>query len=282
MIIGVNAHQANADVLRLAASLGIWGVRADGNLGDLFPNPDQQSFGRLDALLSTSKGLGLHVYVTLAYAPPWMGPRNTPPPEAEWIRLVKAFGEHLTGTVQYIGIWNEPNIHGMYAGSLERYLHELLQPAADTLRRIDPQFQICGPDLSTEGPWRPWFRTLLERGRQWLDVVTVHAYGTPGRAVRDRLIDVRQVMSQAGASTRPLALTEFGWNTARISEELQANYYDQFFEAMQSNNWLSAALGFNLINESTQVQWGLFRDNGTPKPAAEVFRRYAAMAGPNV
>jgi hypothetical protein len=143
---------------------------------------------------------------------------------------VKAFGEHFTGTVQYIGIWNEPNIPGMYAGSIERYLNELLQPAADTLRSIDPQFQICGPDLSTEGPWRPWFRTLLERGRQWLDVVTVHAYGTPGRAVRDRLIDVRQVMSQAGAINRPLALTEFGWNTARISEELQANYYDQFFE----------------------------------------------------
>ena len=79
-------------MLSLAASLRIWGVRADGNLGDSSkPRSAVVWMGGCDAL--DLEGAVFHVYVTFAYAPPWMGPRNTPPPEAEWIRFVKTFGE---------------------------------------------------------------------------------------------------------------------------------------------------------------------------------------------
>src|SRR5262245_18372221 len=267
---GVNAHQAGEPALRLAASLKHpdrpFFVRCDANWYDLQPSPDRYTWEWLDAFFDHADALNLSVYPTLAYSPAWVvdgGPRNTPPPVNAWIRFVRAFGERYLGRCQFVGMWNEPNIPGMYAGNVHQYLHDTLEPATTTLRAIDPLYRICGPDLSTEGPWPSWLRTLLQRGLVWLDVLTVHAYGPAGRAVRDRLREVRRVVQSTDAGDRGIALTEYGWNTARISEDQQANYYDQFLEAAQSLDWLIAALSFNLINEPPQedgsayVQWGL-------------------------
>jgi hypothetical protein len=278
MLYGVNAHQSPEHRLRLAASIGAQFVRCDVNGYDVWPEPSSFTWGWLDDFIRTATDLGMYVYPTISYTPPWMvggAPRNTPPPEDLWRQLVRTFGERYQGKVQYISIWNEPNIPGMFNGSVAQYINTLLQPAAEELRRIDSTYQVCGPDLSTQGQWRPWLQTLLTNGRPWLDVLTVHAYGTPGREVLTKLRDVREIMRITNTLSLPLALTEFGWNTSRISEEQQANYLDQFFEAMQSEDWLIAALYFNLTNESTPTQWGLFRADDTPKPAAEVFQHYA-------
>jgi hypothetical protein len=277
MLLGVNTHQPPERELRLAASLGISFIRVDANWYDLEPEPERYTLEWLDNLMTTATELGVQVYPTIGYSPSWIGSRNTPPPIDMWRRFIRVFGERYQGKVQYVSFWNEPNILGMYAGTVDRYLHDVLQPAAETLKAIDPAYQICGPDLSTQGTWRTWLQPFLEHGRPWLDVLTVHAYGTPGRKVRDRLLEVRQVMDWAHAGDVPLALSEFGWNTAKISEAQQANYLDQFLEAVQSVDWLIAALYFNLINESTEVQWGLFRRDGTPKPGAEVMRRYTGQ-----
>lgn len=217
----------------------------------------------------------MQTYLTISYSPPWIDKkRETPPPLAEWKRLIKEFGGRYKDAVQYVSIWNEPNFR--YNDTVDHYVTDLLQPAAEVLRSIpNSNYKICGPDLSTEGQWRPWLQVLLEKGSEWLDILTVHAYGTPGREVRNKLFDVKQVMNMAGANSLPLALTEFGWNTSKINEDQQRNFLDQFLESMTHHQWLIAALYFNLINESPQTQWGLFRDDGTIKPAGEVFKQYA-------
>lgn len=273
MIYGVNVHQSGPEGLRLAASLGAEFIRIDGNWYDLEPTRGHFTWEWLDDLIATATSLGLQAYVTIGYSPSWIGTRNTPPPVAEWKLFIRAFGERYAGKIQFLGIWNEPNI--LYAGSVERYVNDLFNPASEVLESIDHNYRACGPDLSTQGQWRPWLHTFLREARGTVDILTVHAYGSPGRKVRDRLLEVRQVMDGADAMDLNVALTEFGWNTARISEAQQANYLDQLLESVRDIPWLIAVLYFNLINESTDVQWGLFRDNGTEKPAAEVFRRYA-------
>lgn len=275
MILGINAHQASGSTLQLASSINAEFVRCDVNWEDVQPSADYFNWGWLDEFIRHAAGFGMQVYPTISYSPPWMGERETPPPLADWKNLIMEFGHRYAGKVQFVSIWNEPNFR--YNESVDHYVTNLLQPAAEVLREISPDYRICGPDLSTEGQWRPWLQVLLEKGQQFLDILTVHAYGTPGRKVRDRLLEVRQVMNMAGAGDMPLALTEFGWNTSRISEDQQGNYLDQCLEALQSIDWLLAALYFNLINESTKTQWGLFRDNGTIKPAGEVFKGYAQV-----
>lgn len=274
MILGINAHQASRETLQLASSIGAEFVRCDVNWGDVEPERGQFTWDWLDEFIRHATGFGMQVYPTISYSPKWLGERETPPPLVEWKHLISEFGKRYIDKVHYVSIWNEPNFR--FAGSVEQYITNLLQPAAEILRSIPgADYKICGPDLSTEGQWRPWLQVLLEKGDQWLDILTVHAYGTPGRKVRDRLLEVKQVMNMAGAGDMSLALTEFGWNTAYISEDQQRNYLDQCLESLQSVNWLLAALYFNLINESTKTQLGLFRDNGTIKPAGEVFKQYA-------
>lgn len=279
MIYGINCHQSGPEGLRLAASLGAEFIRVDGNWYDLEPTRGHYTWGWLDDLIATATALGLKVYPTIGYSPKWIGERNTPPPVAEWKLLLREFGQRYKGKVQYIGLWNEPNIQGLYAGTVERYIADILQAGAEVLRSIpDADYKICGPDLSTSGTWRPWLKTLLEQGHEWLDLVTTHCYGSPGRKARDKLMEVRQVMDWAGAMDLNVAVTEVGWNTAKISEALQAKYLDQFLEAARNIPWLLAILHFNLVNESEETQWGLFRSDGTPKESANIFKEYTQQS----
>ena len=293
--LGVTIHQ-RVDLLDHVASLGLTIARIDANRYDVQRNgPDDWQWSWLDALVDGCLARQLIPYPVVGYTPSWEGARHTPPNIHDWVVFIREFGARYAGKVQFVGIWNEPNSSGMFDGSVEQYVDHVLIPAAETLRAIHPDYTICAPELSTEGRWWVWLEACLRRGGSSLDIVTVHSYQKDGYGVmralrqdRPRVIprwvpwpspSVRQVMSWAGVPNMKLALTEFGWNTARISEEQQATYYDQFFSQMVDADWLVAAVAFNMINESSEVQWGLLKDNLTEKLAAGVIRRYAGEGG---
>jgi outer membrane biosynthesis protein TonB len=114
------------------------------------------------------------------------------------------------------------------------------------------------------------------------DPAEVSAAGPFGR------IDVlRDRMNEKGASAKPIFITEYGESTAGcggecVSEAVQAEHLRAMIEAVVTHTeWKVGLLSlFQLIDRGTgsgdrELQFGLLREDGTPKPAYEIVR--AAM-----
>jgi hypothetical protein len=88
---------------------------------------------------------------------------------------------------------------------------------------------------------------------------------------------VRQVMQWTGTEDKPLWLTETGWNTADISEEAQATYYEQMLDGMDAYEWLDKVFFYQLVDEpDSPDQWGILRVDLSPKLAYEAYQRHLA------
>jgi len=101
---------------------------------------------------------------------------------------------------------------------------------------------------------------------------------------------VRDVMTRHG-DTRPLWLTEFGWNTSSVrgsdawrngvEETTQADYLSQALELLQGQPDVDVAVVYELQDVGTDRgapldNFGLLRHDRSPKPAFDAFRSAAA------
>ena len=282
MIYGVNAHLASPELLRRVLDLGGTFVRLDFNWVELEPQRDQYHWEITDPSVYGARDLGLRVYPSLGYSPPWANggrAREYPPTNREYYwNFVANAVQRYREVIQDWGLWNEPNQPGFWQGSLSQYVNLILQPGWEAVKAVEPAARVCGPELTREGNWRYWLRNILRRGGQYLDVTTQHVYDTPGRAVVEGIREVMDVLRDLGFSERPLAITETGWNSARVGEEAQAANFDQLFEAFQQALNPVAFLAYQLVDEPGPDKWGLLREDWSWKPAAHVFARYAHQA----
>jgi hypothetical protein len=161
---------------------------------------------------------------------------------------------HYKGVIHYWGLWNEPNDSGI---SVAQYVNLILEPGHDALKAVDPTNGVAGPDLATVGNWRRWLTTMLDRGKQYLDYLTVHSYQSNGHAVIDA---VDQIRSQG----LPIALTETGWNSNDIGERAQADHVEQLLESLPQSNMIKMFL-FDLNSPGFGIQG---------KPAFAVYQSY--------
>lgn len=279
MIYGINAHLASPELLRRVPDLGATFVRLDINWVEVEPQRDQHHWEIIDPSVYGARDLGLQVYPSLGYSPPWANggrSREYPPTHREYYwNFVANAVQRYRDVIHYWGLWNEPNQPGMWQGSLSQYVNLILQPGWEAAKAVDSSALVCGPELTLEGDWRVWLRNILLRGRQYLDMTTQHVYSTPGRAVVEGIREVMDVLRDLGVSERPLAITETGWNSARVGEEDQAENFDQLFEAFQHALNPVAFLAYQLVDEPGPDKWGLLREDWSWKPAAHVFARYA-------
>jgi endo-1,4-beta-mannosidase len=94
-------------------------------------------------------------------------------------------------------------------------------------------------------------------------------------------------MNALGASAKPIFITEYGESTADcgeecVSETVQAEHLSEMLEAVVSHpDWGVKMLStFQLHDWGTESsdredQFGLLREDGTPKPAYSIVRGYA-------
>jgi hypothetical protein len=84
-----------------------------------------------DAVVSDARARGLNVYTMLAYTPGWANGGqliNVPPTNAgDWYRFVYPTVSRYRGSVQHWVMWNEPNLEGFFAGTLEQYIDGILR-----------------------------------------------------------------------------------------------------------------------------------------------------------
>ncbi len=308
---GVNAHvpqgaEMNAAFDRLkAAGIG-WG-RIDFIWALAEPVRGRYDWRTYDALAAAASARGLKVYATVAYTPAWAtdGPAVTGVPRNpdDWRRFCFRAAKRYRNKIQHWGLWNEPNLPRFWSGSRQQYIDVIVKTGADAIHSGNPAAKVGGPDLAHltagDADWYDWLRqTLLEAGDR-LDFITHHLYdGDGNRDVTSKLENntvfggrpslwnavnpsVKEVLKNTGwLGRKPFWLTETGWESNRVSEARQADYYggllDDWLTGRSGRDWVDKIFFYELKDgpAETGLSWGLWRSDGSAKPAWEAYRRF--------
>lgn len=117
------------------------------------------------------------------------------------------------------------------------------------------------------------------------DAVAVHPYTydntgpdvhTDGEGSFDDIAAVRAVMVQAGQGARPMWVTEWGWNTARVTPIVQAEYLRRSLELLDTrySSYVTIATYFALHDYQPDLFYGLFDWSGNRRLAGDVFEAF--------
>ncbi len=203
------------------------------------PLKGQFDWTHADLVVDHANAQGLTVIARLDFVPPWARPKNTTNSYLSRERyqdfgdFVYAFASHFRGRIEYLVIWNEPNLSsswGFRPVDPEGYT-ELLKIAYRRAKYADPDIQVLAaglaPNVADEGEeFALSDLTFLQRmydagAKECFDILAVHAYGNvfppDDPAARDKINFARtelihQLMVENGDGDKKIIITEGGWN----------------------------------------------------------------------
>jgi hypothetical protein len=224
------------------------------------------SWTKFDQIVDLYRAHGLRVIARLDLAPAWARPPDTRPetPPADFEDLgdfVYAFVEHFRGRIEYIQIWNEPNIYpewGEQAVDPAAY-SEMLRIAYERAKEADPNVYVLAAPLAITlgephpepGRWRSmpdldFLEAMYQAGAaDSFDILSANAFGfdlppedpPDPNVLNFRRVELqREIMERYGDEDKAIWFNEYGWNAApetfeeealiwkRVSEEQQAEY----------------------------------------------------------
>src|SRR6202158_1898668 len=290
-------------VLDQVHGAGMGWVRIDFVWANVETAPGVFDWSVYDALATAAMARGLNVYATLAYTPAWAthGPPTTGVPDdpATWADFCARAAQRYASSIQYWGLWNEPNLSKFWSGTSQQYINDILIPGADAIHGANAAAKVGGPELAhvSSSQWYYWLRDCLNQAAGHLDFVTHHVYDIDGNAaVTNRLtgstpfggdpalwtvIDpsVKEVLKSTGWWGRPVWLTETGWQSVEVSEATQAAYYtgllNDWFTGQSGQSWV-AQLFFYEIEDApgSPTSWGILHVDGSPKPAYVAYENF--------
>jgi hypothetical protein len=270
------------------------------------PVSGESSWAKFDQIVDLFRSHGLQVIARLDRAPGWARlpdtrPETPPISMEDYGDFVYAFVDHFRGRVQYIQIWNEPNIYpewGEQAVDPVAYT-EMLRVAYQRAKEADENVHVLSAPLAITlgephpepGKWRSmpdldYLEAMYEAGAgEFFDILSANAFGfdlppedPPDPEVLNfRRVELqREIMERNGDQDKAIWFNEYGWNASpayfsqdaliweRVTEEEQAEYTLQGIE-LAARDWPWAGV-FNI--------W-YFRQTGqqySPADAAYYFR----------
>lgn len=320
---GVDAREIDRQ-LDAARAAGARIVRVDVSWASLQPR-SRRSWSaweqrRLDRVVRRARQRGLELLLTFWETPCWAstaepalkqgckgewwerGVQLHPPAEprdyaAALARVVGRYGRRVMAWE----IWNEPNSRDYLRSSdPARDYAALVKPAYRAAKRADRRPLIVAGSLMHAD--HRFTEKLYRHGiRGHFDAFSIHPY-SDGRSPLDpgqdrwmhasfaRGVPATREVMLAHRDSRPLWLTEFGWNTSTVrddepwrngvDEATQAEYVRQALLKAGGWDYVDVAIYFGLTDltgerSAPNDNFGLLRHGGGEKPAYEAFREAA-------
>ncbi|MGB9144398.1 MAG: beta-galactosidase [Acidobacteriaceae bacterium] len=150
-------------------------------------------------------------------------PYNSSVPAEQWAGFVTAAVTRYSNKVHYWEIWNEPNLTTYLditdpRQRLITYRDNILAPAAQSIRQVDPTANLVGPafgmtDLGGDALPNPELQAALSlvlsgSSASNLDIISLHSY-YPETAYQ-KAAAAHLAMKSAGIPNRPVWITEDG------------------------------------------------------------------------
>lgn len=232
----------------------------------LVPTTKTSSWTKYDHIVDACEKYGLKIVARLDRPPDWTRQDNTykqrPPDNFEdYGDFVYAFVKRYAGRIDYIQIWNEPNIFpewGNQPVDPVAYV-ELLKIAYRRAKEANPNVWVLSAPLAITlgqphpepGKWismsdLQFLEEMYRAGaKDYFDIYSANAFGMdrppedppdPKALNFQRVLLQRRIMEQHGDGNKPIWFNEYAWNAApesmpadqliwmRVTEKEQAEY----------------------------------------------------------
>ncbi len=277
----------------------------------LEPRQGQYNWNHTDEVIDHARRQGLTVIARLGYVPEWARPKDSTPLYLDVERFedfgefAAAFAERYADRVDYIQIWNEPNLAlewGYESVDPETYV-EMLRVVYPMIKEANPDVQVLAgalaPTLAPPGSeWGMndlyYLQAMYDAGAaDYFDALAIHAYGwhsepdepaDPGVVNFRRSELLREIMVQNGDGDKQALITEGGWNdhprwTRAVRPGQRIAFTRRAYEIAQEEwPWMPAvaiwAFRYPWDAKSYQDYFTFVRTDFEPKPIYEEIQRY--------
>jgi hypothetical protein len=278
---------------------------------------NQDSWAKYDRIVDLAERYGIRVIARIDDTPAWAGgvpgsDIHYPPNDFDrFAEFVATFIEHYRGRIQYLQIWNEPNLADEWGGAIDANAYaEMLRKVYTRAKQADPNVVILSAPLaqtleqSSRGLDDLLFlQQLYDAGfAKYRDIQMANGYGfdqpptaepDPGKLNLRRVELLRQVMERNGDAAIPIWLNEYGWNASpagwtvkwgRVPEELQAQYTVEGIRYMRErwpwlgvvNIWYFRQVG-DILSSDPEYYFRMVDPEFTPRPVYNEVARATAQ-----
>ncbi len=204
-------------------------------------------------------------------------------------------------------LWNEPYLEFFSAGDPDPVRYgDMVVRSVDAVREANPHVEVLMAGETgynrTDGTVGDWTQEVLRAQPSLAESVggvAVHPYtprspdatGGPRRTRFRRIVDVIATMTRYGATEPRLWITEIGWTTCPegpdcVSESRQLRYTRELLASLETRyeQVVDAVFFYHLRDfappgeGTSQQHYGLLREDGGRKPAAQAVRLAADAA----
>ncbi|MFB0564205.1 MAG: glycosyl hydrolase [Candidatus Aminicenantaceae bacterium] len=293
---GINAHVPNSYDLQKIEEAGIEWIRVDFNWYQIETENDQYNWQVYDDMVIEARQKGLSILAILFGTPSWssggVGINFPPSREEDWVDFVKEAVARYKNNIKYWAMWNEPNLDEFWKGTVSEYINTILVSGAEAAKSIDSLCKIVGPGLShleaEESKWNIWLRAILRNGgKDQLDIISHHIYDIDGPShIFDKLENdqgplvpsVQRVLQEEEVDAKPFWITETGWNTDEVGEEVQSLFYLEFLQGMRERSYIKKIFFYEIIDDPRPdiPHYGIIYSNYTPKKAYYTYKDFIA------
>ncbi len=192
---------------------------------------------RLDQMLSFTGQYGQSVLYNVYYTPSWASQCPTctclthttggcyPPndlnsdgtgTDQHLKDFITALLQHVgPGKINYLEVWNEPNVIGEYNGTIEQ-LVRMTSDVHSVAKSLDPNIQIITPPETGDGagdfPKMQYLdKFMAAGGGAYVDIISLHGYVTSPENIIPRINSTVAVMQKYGQTGKPIFVTEGSW-----------------------------------------------------------------------
>ncbi|MGB8644074.1 MAG: beta-galactosidase [Anaerolineae bacterium] len=266
--------------LSMAHDAGLTWARQQFPWEEIEPSQGAFNWTKYDDIVALYRKNGMQVIARLDRPPLWA--RSSPsgsgasgPPDDfdAYGNFVQAFVAHYKGQVNYIQIWNEPNLGREWndAPIDPAAYTRLLKTAYTRAKATDPNIRVLTAPLAiTLGEPYPkgehvfrnmndlqFLQEMYDAGaRDYFDILSANAFGLenspedpadPGKLNFQRVTLERAIMEQNGDASKSVWIDEFGWNASpatmpktllywgRVTDDQQADYTLRGIEYARKN-----------------------------------------------
>jgi len=247
----------------------------------------QYQFGETDRLVKAANKHGFDLLAVVSGTPSWASANGhdtaNPSSSERWKIFLITAVQRYASSISTWQIWNEPDIRKFWTGTPQEYVR-LLKTAFHVIKEVDPRLQIVSAGLDGNG--EKYLETLLENGAaDACDIIAYHLY-PPSTRVAELRINGAKALLQKFRVTKPLWITEIGWQTGGWpsgpgvvkNEEVKALMVSSVLPTLEP--YADALFWYRAVD--VPGMYGLIEyDNGKLRdlPAFAAFRRAARAAG---
>ena len=238
----------------------------------------------------------------------------------DWKDFVTAVVNRYKDRIGIYGMWNEPNLGGFWQGTQMQYEQDVLVPGSAAVHAACATCLVGGPETSgltasstwngangvcafggcIRNGWELDLGGVLDAAGSSIDVVTQHFYNSDVQGeVVGQLADgtffgtlmthdsLRDVLASHGAATKPIWLTETGYESSASTEQTQSDFLSGLlaargqlaagdYTAAQHQPFVVENLFLYDLRDGGSDGWGLIRADGSHKPSYDAVKSWIA------